>query len=136
MKIQYVLVSASLLGVALETASMQGLNAQAKPPAYVITEIDVTDAEAFREYAPRVQPSFAPFGGRYLVGGGDTRSLAGEAPTRIVVVLRSGLKCRGFGCNVRRPHKDGTHRQCSLIDACMGNQSNSSATLTSQWVVV
>ena len=92
MKIQHVLASASLLGVALQTAGLQGLYAQAKPPAYVITEIDVTDAEAFREYAPRVQPSFAPFGGRYLVRGGDTRSLAGEAPTRVVVLAFDSME--------------------------------------------
>jgi uncharacterized protein (DUF1330 family) len=52
----------------------------------VITEIHVTDAEAFKEYAPKVQPSFAPFGGRYVVRGGPTQSLAGDAPKRVVVL--------------------------------------------------
>ena len=64
------------------------LQAQAQPrtPTYVITEIDVTDAAAFAEYAPRVQPSFAPFGGRYVVRGGKTQSLTGDAPKRVVVL--------------------------------------------------
>jgi len=53
---------------------------------YVITEIDVTDAEAFKEYAPKVQPSFAPFGGRYVVRGGQTQSFSGDAPKRVVVL--------------------------------------------------
>jgi uncharacterized protein (DUF1330 family) len=33
-----------------------------------------------------VQPSFAVFGGRYVVRGGRTRSLAGDAPKRVVVL--------------------------------------------------
>jgi uncharacterized protein (DUF1330 family) len=56
-------------------------------PAYVITEIDVTNTEAFKEYAPQVQPSFAPFGGRYLARGGATQSLAGDPPKRVVVIV-------------------------------------------------
>jgi uncharacterized protein (DUF1330 family) len=55
-------------------------------PAYVIAEIEVTDPEAFRAYAPQVQSSFAPFGGRSLARGGTTRSLVGEAPKRVVVL--------------------------------------------------
>ena len=62
------------------------LQAQPRAPAYVITEIDVTDAAAFAEYAPKVQPSFAPFGGRYVVRGGKTQSLTGDAPKRVVVL--------------------------------------------------
>jgi len=46
----------------------------------------VTDAAAFAEYAPKVQPSFAPFGGRYVVRGGKTQSLTGDAPKRVVVL--------------------------------------------------
>ena len=62
------------------------LRAQPRAPAFVITEIDVTDAAAFAEYAPMVQPSFAPFGGRYVVRGGKTQSLTGDAPKRVVVL--------------------------------------------------
>ena len=69
----------ALLGSALAQGKIQ-------MPAYVITEIDVTNAEAFKEYAPQVQPSFAPFGGRYLARGGTTQSLVGEPPKRVVVL--------------------------------------------------
>src|SRR5208337_853816 len=86
MKIACFLLAAVLVGVAFGAVAVQELNAQARTPAYVITEIEVTDAEAFREYAPRVQPSFAPFGGRYLVRGGKTQSFAGEQPKRVVVL--------------------------------------------------
>jgi uncharacterized protein (DUF1330 family) len=61
-------------------------------PVYVITEIEVTNSEAFKEYAPHVQSSFAPFRGRYIVRGGATRSLAGEAPKRIVVLAFESME--------------------------------------------
>jgi|SRR5882757_1669999 len=85
MKIEYLLVEA-LLAIVVSTAAVRDLNAQIQVLAYVIAEIDVTDSEAFKEYAPRVQPSFAPFGGRYVVRGGKTESLAGEPPKRVVVL--------------------------------------------------
>ncbi len=62
------------------------LNAQPRTPAYVITEIEVTDSAAFAEYAPKVQSSFALFGGRYVVRGGKTQSLTGDVPKRVVVL--------------------------------------------------
>jgi uncharacterized protein (DUF1330 family) len=77
-------VASLALGAAAFTIKI--LHGQSRAPAYVIAEIDVTDAEAFREYAPQVQPSFAPFGGRYVVRGGKTQSLAGDMPKRVVVL--------------------------------------------------
>ena len=79
-----ILGSTLALGAVAFTA--HALQAQPRTPAYVITEIDVTDAAAFAEYAPKVQPSFAPFGGRYIVRGGKTQSLTGDAPKRVVVL--------------------------------------------------
>jgi uncharacterized protein (DUF1330 family) len=76
----------STLALGLAAVAPQALQAQPRTPAYVITEIDVTDAAAFAEYAPKVQPSFAPFSGRYVVRGGKTQSLTGDAPKRVVVL--------------------------------------------------
>ena len=96
MKIDYVLLAALFVGWVSSSVlpPIQELNAQTPAPAlaYVITEIDVTDAEAFREYAPRVQPSFASFGGRYLVRGGKTQPFAGEQPKRVVVVAFDSME--------------------------------------------
>jgi uncharacterized protein (DUF1330 family) len=78
-----VVMSMSLVVALLGCARAQD---KVQMPAYVIAEIEVTNPEAFRDYAPQVEPSFAPFGGRYLARGGATQSLVGEAAKRIVMI--------------------------------------------------
>ena len=47
-----------LAGVALGGLAVQGLHAQAKPPVYYVSEIDVHDADAYaKEYAPKLKQS-------------------------------------------------------------------------------
>ncbi|SDR60116.1 hypothetical protein SAMN05444161_7315 [Rhizobiales bacterium GAS191] len=46
MKIHHFLLAALLVGVVFGAAAVQGQNAQARAPAYAITEMEVTDAEA------------------------------------------------------------------------------------------
>jgi uncharacterized protein (DUF1330 family) len=41
--------------------------------AYLIADVDVTDAAAFEEYRREVPASEAPFGGHYLARGGATK---------------------------------------------------------------
>ena len=56
-------------------------------PAYVIADIDVHDAEAYREYVALVPGSIEPFGGRFVVRGGEHETLEGEwRPRRLVVI--------------------------------------------------
>ena len=55
--------------------------------AYVIADIDVHDAEAYREYVALVPGTIEPFGGRFIVRGGDHQSFEGEwRPHRLVVI--------------------------------------------------
>lgn len=92
MKRRYLLVGAVTVSVAMSVAAVGRLQAQRQAPAYIITEIEVMDTTAFAEYAPRVQPSFAPFGGRYLVRGGKTQGLAGDDPKRVVVLAFDSME--------------------------------------------
>lgn len=56
-------------------------------PAYVIADVDVHDPDAYREYAALVPATLEPFGGRFLVRGGDHASLEGDwRPGRLVVL--------------------------------------------------
>lgn len=56
-------------------------------PAYVIADIDVHDPEAYRPYPPLVDATIEPYGGRFLVRGGDHELLEGDwHPRRLVVI--------------------------------------------------
>lgn len=54
--------------------------------AYVIAEVDIRDAELYREYAKLTPGSITRHGGRFLVRGGATEALEGAPPKRIVVL--------------------------------------------------
>ncbi|OWK19555.1 DUF1330 domain-containing protein [Mesorhizobium amorphae] len=55
--------------------------------AYLIADVDVTDAATFDEYKREVPATEARHGGRYLARGGATRVLEGDwDPHRLVIV--------------------------------------------------
>jgi uncharacterized protein (DUF1330 family) len=54
---------------------------------YVISEITVTDPEAYKQYAATVQPIAAKFSGKFLVRGGQTVAVEGEPPAPRIVVI-------------------------------------------------
>jgi len=54
---------------------------------YVIAIVDVTDADAYQEYARRVPATIAKYGGRYLVRSGKSDVREGEwSGTRTVIL--------------------------------------------------
>ena len=55
--------------------------------AYVLVEVDVTDAEQYDKYRPLAGASVEQYGGRYLVRGGACEVLEGDrVPNRLVVL--------------------------------------------------
>jgi uncharacterized protein (DUF1330 family) len=80
-------------GFAAGAGLVQTLHAQAAPPAYVISEIEVTNAEAYaKEYVPVANKALADSGQRRLASGGKTIAIAGAAPaSRIVVSMFESL---------------------------------------------
>ena len=88
MKAQHKLTLAMLASFAAGAVAVQGLHAQAKPPAYQITEITVLDQAAYmKEYAPKAQAAIKAAGGKFLAAGGKVTALDGQAPTSRVVVI-------------------------------------------------
>jgi uncharacterized protein (DUF1330 family) len=87
MKTHYTVALAMLAGFGLGAVAVQGLHAQAKPPVYQITEIDVMNQEAYvKDYAPKAQAAIKGAGGKFLAAGGKTTTIEGEPPkTRVVV---------------------------------------------------
>jgi uncharacterized protein (DUF1330 family) len=55
--------------------------------AYLIADVEVTDAQAFQDYRERVPGVIAAHGGRYLVRGGAVEHLEGDRIPHRVVVL-------------------------------------------------
>ena len=83
-----------LASFGLGAGVVEGLHAQASPPAYVISEIDVTNADAYaKEYVPLANKALADSGQKRLVSGGKTVSLSGAPPaSRIVVSMFENLE--------------------------------------------
>jgi uncharacterized protein (DUF1330 family) len=55
--------------------------------AYVIAGNNVTDAEVMREYAKLVPATLEPFGGRFVVRGGQIEVVEGAWTTSRLVVI-------------------------------------------------
>jgi uncharacterized protein (DUF1330 family) len=55
--------------------------------AYVIAQVEVTDADTFAQYSRQVPAVIEKYGGRYLVRGGALEMFEGEWNVRRLVVL-------------------------------------------------
>jgi uncharacterized protein (DUF1330 family) len=83
--ISYKLGLTGIAGAMIGAAVMQGLHAQARPPAYLVLEIDVKDANLFKQYQDKGSPLYPQFTGRFLVRGGKVEAFAAEPPKRVVI---------------------------------------------------
>jgi formaldehyde-activating enzyme involved in methanogenesis len=87
MKTLYTAAFAMLTGAAIGALAVQGLHAQTKPPAYVVSEIEITDLDAYqKEYAPFQQALIKAAGGHLLAAGQNIVSFEG-APTKTRVSI-------------------------------------------------
>ncbi len=55
--------------------------------AYLVAQVEVTDAETFAQYSAQVPAVIEKYGGRYLVRGGAVEAVEGSwNPPRLVIV--------------------------------------------------
>jgi uncharacterized protein (DUF1330 family) len=55
--------------------------------AYVIVDIEVTNADGYEEYKKLAPPAVALYGGKYIARGGRTEVLEGNwSPNRLVIL--------------------------------------------------
>ena len=94
MKTIHAVMSGMLVGAVTGAAAVQSLHAQSKPAAYVISEIDVTNPDAYaKEFVPLANKALAESGQKRLASGGKTIALAGNPPaSRIVVSVFESLE--------------------------------------------
>ena len=87
MKTNYKVAIALVAGAAIGAAAIQGLHAQAKPPAYVVAEIDVTNQDGFlKEFAPKAQKALSESGNKALARGGKVVAIEGTPPKSRIVI--------------------------------------------------
>jgi len=86
MKTRYTVALSMLAGAAIGAFAIQGLHAQAKPRAFVVSEVDVTNQEGFtKEYVPLAVKALTDSGNKPLARGGKTASIEGAPPKRVVI---------------------------------------------------
>ncbi len=56
--------------------------------AYIVVQIEITDPETFETYRAQVPATLEPYGGEFIVRGGDMEILEGEWATPRCVILR------------------------------------------------
>ena len=92
MKLNYKLFIGLVAGVLVGAAMSNAIHGQQvkTPPVYLIAEADaITDPTGIKEYGAKVLETLAPFNGHYhfVVRGGKTESLDGNAPPKGIVVI-------------------------------------------------
>ena len=94
MKTNYKVAIALVAGAAIGGSVIQGLHAQATPPIYRISEIAITDVDAYnKEFAPKAQAALKGAGGRFLAAGQKVTAIEGEPPkTRVTIQVWDSLE--------------------------------------------
>ena len=90
----YITVSCAMLaGMAIGGFAVQGLHAQGKAPVYLITEIDVSNPDAYgKEFAPKAQATIKAAGAKFILIGGaggagskPITAVEGTPPKRVAI---------------------------------------------------
>jgi uncharacterized protein (DUF1330 family) len=88
MKTRYVIALATLTGIGMGALGQHGLQAQSKPPVYMIGIVNVSNEDGYaKEYLPPAQASIKAHGGVYVAAGPGT-VIEGSMPGTRFVVLR------------------------------------------------
>jgi uncharacterized protein (DUF1330 family) len=130
MKTRYTVALSMIAGAALGGAAIQGLHAQAKPPVYVVGEIDVTNVDAYtKDYVPLARASIKNSGGKLLAASQKVTALEGTAPSsRVTINVFDSLEKARRGAiqpNTRRPGRPATSTRNSALLSLMAYRNNS-----------
>jgi uncharacterized protein (DUF1330 family) len=88
MKTNHKLALAAVIGAAMGVIGTVSIHARPvqSPAGYVVAEVDVTDPAMFQKYGEKVPGTVAAYNGHYIIRGGKTLSVEGDAPKRFVVI--------------------------------------------------
>ena len=86
------LAIALITGCAIGAAAVKGVQAQARPPAFTIAEIDVIDPEGFQTFAKRNAAGVGTAGGLFLAMRGRIVVSEGAPPKDIALIAWDSLE--------------------------------------------
>jgi uncharacterized protein (DUF1330 family) len=87
MKTKYKLAIALVVGAALGGGAIQQLQAQMKPPTYVVVAIrKITDADAYKTVIEKAAAAIKASGGDFVIRTDKITSLDGTPPARFVLL--------------------------------------------------
>ncbi|HUN46096.1 MAG TPA: DUF1330 domain-containing protein [Stellaceae bacterium] len=99
MKARYKNGLVMLTCIALGALSSEALHGQARPPAYLIGQIDVRDPDGYaKEYLPKAKEIIKAHGGRLIAAAGAAATgsqvvaIDGEAPKRVVIYMYPNME--------------------------------------------
>lgn len=93
MKTRFAILISMIAGIAIGAAAVQVLHAQARPPAFVVGELDIRNVELFdKEYVPSASKAVRDGGGKYVVSGGNSVAFYGEPPRRVAIMVFESLE--------------------------------------------
>jgi uncharacterized protein (DUF1330 family) len=99
MSVRYKIGLVMLVCVAVGSLGNKTLHGQARPPVYLIGQIDVTDPDGFaKEYLPKAREIIKAHGGHLIAAAGAAATgsqvvaVDGEAPKRVVIYMYPSME--------------------------------------------
>ena len=96
---RYKIAATVLTCVAVGALGSEALRGQARPPAYLIGEIDVSDPNGYtKEYLPKAREIIKAHGGRLVAAAGAAATgsqvvaIDGDAPKRVVIYMYPSME--------------------------------------------
>src|ERR1044071_10189216 len=83
---QFALVA--VLAAGIGAVGTQMLYAQSSAPAFLVAEVQLTDADAIKPYGAKAPQTVIQHGGRFVARGGKTESLEGMEPAGGVTIIQ------------------------------------------------
>ena len=94
MKTNHKVAVGAVAGFGRGVFAVQVLHAQARPPAYTVAEVEVTDPETYKQY---IAVGVPPTDGHFIARGGSIYVVNGAPPKRIAIVQWQSLeKAKAF----------------------------------------
>ena len=94
--------------------------------AYIIADVNVTDPTRYEDYKKLMPDSLVPFGGKFIVRGGETKTLEGDRKTGRIVILEFPSKEKAnawWSSSEYAPAKairqSVSHAQSIVVEGCL-----------------